>query len=315
MAAVEVSEDWERTIAAFLRELETAGASPNTIRAYVVDLRELGAWATGLRRPPGDLRYRDLRGYARALSERGLARATVARKLAAIRSLGAHLVRSGVAAQNPAELLRSPKRDSRLPRVLGPDEAARLLDRIPATGPARGARPRDAGAHLCMRPARRRDPRHARRRRRLRVRVRPRPREGREGAHGADRGAGSEGASAATSTSLVRPSRAVGTTNSRCSCRSEAAPFTRPTSGGGSSAGFVRRGSREASRHTSCATRSRPTCSRAEPTCARSRSCSAIRASRPRRSTRGWSRGGCGASTQGPIRVPEHRPDNVPDPS
>ncbi len=135
MAAVEVSEDWERTIAAFLRELETAGASPNTIRAYVVDLRELGAWATGLRRPPGDLRYRDLRGYARALSERGLARATVARKLAAIRSLGAHLVRSGAAAQNPAELLGSPKRDSRLPRVLGPDEAARLLDRIPARGP------------------------------------------------------------------------------------------------------------------------------------------------------------------------------------
>ncbi len=135
MAEVELSGDWERAIGAFLRELETAGASPNTIRAYGVDLRELGAWATELQRPPGDLRYRDLRGYARALSERGLARATVARKLAAIRSFGAHLVRSGAAAQNPAELLPSPKRDSRLPRVLGPDEAARLLDRIPARGP------------------------------------------------------------------------------------------------------------------------------------------------------------------------------------
>ena len=135
MAEVELSGDWEGAIGAFLRELETAGASPNTIRAYGVDLRELGAWATELQRPPGDLRYRDLRGYARALSERGLARATVARKLAAIRSFGAHLVRSGAAAQNPAELLPSPKRDSRLPRVLGPDEAARLLDRIPARGP------------------------------------------------------------------------------------------------------------------------------------------------------------------------------------
>ena len=41
----------------------------------------------------------------------------------------------GRAAQNPAELLPSPKRRSRLPRVLGPDEIAALLDRIPASGP------------------------------------------------------------------------------------------------------------------------------------------------------------------------------------
>ena len=46
-----------------------------------------------------------------------------------------HLVRTGGAAQNPAELLPSPKRGSRLPRVLGPDEVASLLDRIPAAGP------------------------------------------------------------------------------------------------------------------------------------------------------------------------------------
>ncbi len=65
MAEVERSEDWEGTIEAFLRELETAGASPNTIRAYRADLRELGAWASELDRAPGDLRYRDLRGYAR----------------------------------------------------------------------------------------------------------------------------------------------------------------------------------------------------------------------------------------------------------
>ena len=59
----------------------------------------------------------------------------MARKLAAVRSLHDHLVRAGGAAQNPAELLPSPKRGSRLPRVLGPDEVAALLDRIPASGP------------------------------------------------------------------------------------------------------------------------------------------------------------------------------------
>ncbi len=44
-------------------------------------------------------------------------------------------MRTGGAAQNAAELLPSPKRESRLPRVLSPDEAARLLDRMPATDP------------------------------------------------------------------------------------------------------------------------------------------------------------------------------------
>ena len=79
--------------------------------------------------------YRDLRSYAAALSERGLARASVARKLAAVRSFHDHLTRTGAAPQNPAELLPMPKKESRLPRVLAPDDIARLLDRIPASGP------------------------------------------------------------------------------------------------------------------------------------------------------------------------------------
>ena len=99
------------------------------------DLAELAEWATGRGMAPGRLAYRDLRAYAAALSERSLARSSIARKLAAVRSLHDHLVRTGGAAQNPAELLPSPKRRSRLPRVLGPDEIAALLDRIPASGP------------------------------------------------------------------------------------------------------------------------------------------------------------------------------------
>jgi integrase/recombinase XerC/integrase/recombinase XerD len=135
MAEEDLSAEWGRAIEAFLRELGTSGASPHTLRAYRNDLGELGRWAGERGHDPGDLRYRELRAYAAALSERGLARATVARKLVAIRSLGTHLVNTGVAAQNPAELLPSPKRASRLPRVLGPEQAARLLDRIPAGGP------------------------------------------------------------------------------------------------------------------------------------------------------------------------------------
>ena len=119
----------------FRRDLETRGVSPNTLRAYGADLTELAAWATGRGNEPATLAYRDLRAYAAALSGRGLARSSVSRKLAAVRSFHDHLVRSGDAEQNPGELLPAPKPESKLPRVLGPEEVATLLERIPARTP------------------------------------------------------------------------------------------------------------------------------------------------------------------------------------
>lgn len=129
------SPAWEATLAGFRRELERRGSSRHTITAYGGDLAELAQWATERGKEPGAMVYRDLRSYAAALSERGLARASIARKLAAVRALHDHLARSGEIAQNPADLLPMPKRAARLPHVLGPDEIAKLLDRIPARGP------------------------------------------------------------------------------------------------------------------------------------------------------------------------------------
>ena len=129
------SPAWEAALLDFGRELERRGSSRHTVRAYRNDLAELSEWASRLGKEPGGLAYRDLRSYAAALSERGLARTSVARKLAAVRSFHDHLARTGAAAQNPAELLPMPKKASRLPRVLGPEEVGRLLDRIPAAGP------------------------------------------------------------------------------------------------------------------------------------------------------------------------------------
>src|SRR5204862_4634795 len=76
-----IAPAWTASLASFERELMTRGASPNTLRAYRNDLRELAEWASTRDREPGRLAYRDLRAYAAALSERGLARSSVARKL------------------------------------------------------------------------------------------------------------------------------------------------------------------------------------------------------------------------------------------
>jgi integrase/recombinase XerC/integrase/recombinase XerD len=105
------------------------------MRAYRSDLRELAEWASARNAEPTDLRYRDLRSFAATLSERGLAKSSVGRKLTAIRSFLDGMLRAGAIEANPAELLGTPKREQRLPRALGRDQVADLLDRIPAQTP------------------------------------------------------------------------------------------------------------------------------------------------------------------------------------
>ncbi|MBA3839248.1 MAG: tyrosine recombinase XerC [Thermoleophilaceae bacterium] len=106
-----------------------------TRRAYGVDLVQLARWAGARSLGPRGLAHGDVRRYAGALSERGLSRGTVARKLAAVRSFHRHLVSRGELAANPADLVPSPRRDDHLPRVLKPAEAEELLARIPAREP------------------------------------------------------------------------------------------------------------------------------------------------------------------------------------
>ncbi len=131
----EESPGWEAALLAFARELERRGSAERTRRAYNDDLTELARWATARGYEPGGLRYRELRGFAAHLSERGLARSSVARKIAAIRSFHDHLVTSGEASANPADLLPSPKREQRLPRAIGHEQMSQLLERIPARTP------------------------------------------------------------------------------------------------------------------------------------------------------------------------------------
>jgi len=134
-AGERLGHGWRDALARFERDLTARGAAQNTKRAYRVDLEQFASWAGERGLEPDAIAYRQLRGYAAALSERGLSRATVSRKLASIRSLYAHLVAVGDARQSPAELLPNPKRDSRLPRVMGREEVGSLLDRIPAGSP------------------------------------------------------------------------------------------------------------------------------------------------------------------------------------
>ncbi len=125
--------NWDDALEAYDRDLRGRGMAERTRRAYGVDLGQFVEWAG--ERAPGEIRHRDVRRYAAGLSSAGMAAATVARKLAAIRGLFDFLVRTERVGQNPADLVSSPKREEKLPRVLSAGQVRDLLEKIPARTP------------------------------------------------------------------------------------------------------------------------------------------------------------------------------------
>jgi len=108
-------------------------ASPATVRAYVHDVAAMAAFAERLGHAgPADVTRRDLRRWVAQQATRDLARATIARRVAAVRRYYAWLHRRGVVAVDPTVGLRAPAGGSRLPRVLRQDELDVLLDAPPA---------------------------------------------------------------------------------------------------------------------------------------------------------------------------------------
>jgi site-specific recombinase XerD len=130
-----VSRAWREARDAFDDDLRRRAVAPRTRRAYAIDSGQFVRWATEHGLQPADADVRALRRWVASLSEAGQAPTTVARKLASLRGLFGVQMALGVRAENPADLLSSPKRPQRLPRVLKPAEVATLLDRIPATTP------------------------------------------------------------------------------------------------------------------------------------------------------------------------------------
>jgi integrase/recombinase XerC len=120
-------------IAAFLEYLAVErGASPHTLRNYGVDLREF----TVFLRAEGDgglaaIDARVVRAYLAGLHRRGLAKSSIARKLASVRSCLRFLARRGIIEQNAARQVRGPREQRRLPSFLPKDESKELLDRAP----------------------------------------------------------------------------------------------------------------------------------------------------------------------------------------
>ena len=143
---VVVTAAWDAARELLEDDLRRRDAAPRTVRAYRVDLAQFAAWARARGLEPADVGPKDVRSYVAALSDRDAAPSTSARKLAALRALFRSQREHGRIAQNPAELVSTPKRPRELPRLLKAREAAALLDAIGAGGP-----PSNAGEPLNLR--------------------------------------------------------------------------------------------------------------------------------------------------------------------
>jgi integrase/recombinase XerC len=120
-----------------------ANRSPHTVRAYLGDavglldhLHRLGG------RSVGDLELSTLRGWLAIQRNRGLARTTLARRSASLRTFTAWAHRCGLTAADSGALLANPRAHRTLPPVLDRAEAARAMEPARDPGTALGRRDR-----------------------------------------------------------------------------------------------------------------------------------------------------------------------------
>jgi integrase/recombinase XerC len=108
-------------------------ASPQTIREYRRDTQQFAAFVA----PPDEdplpltaIDHRIVREYLAMMYDRGLERASVARRLASLRTFFKFCVREKYTTQNPARLVKTPKLAKRVPRVLTAEELNDFLDAL-----------------------------------------------------------------------------------------------------------------------------------------------------------------------------------------
>ena len=81
-----INPSWSAALRDFDEGMRRQQLAEKTRRAYGVDLGQLAEWAGANALAPEQLDFRALRRFAGVLSERGMSRSTVARKLASTRS-------------------------------------------------------------------------------------------------------------------------------------------------------------------------------------------------------------------------------------
>lgn len=104
--------------------------SPHTIRAYRVDLQQFTDYlknAADIHNIEG-VDFRHIRNFVGSLIRGGFKKSSAERKLAAVKSFFSFLTKRGFIKNNPAKLVKSPRKEKRIPSFLSQAEAEKLMD-------------------------------------------------------------------------------------------------------------------------------------------------------------------------------------------
>ena len=129
-----LSQEIQSAIDQFLEHLRVErNYSPHTLRNYRSDLESFFEHGKKNRGKPDQelakaASFRSIRDYLAMLYTERRTPATIARKLAALRSFYRYACREGLAKDNPAKLVSTPRQPQRLPEVMTAEEMNHLLD-------------------------------------------------------------------------------------------------------------------------------------------------------------------------------------------
>jgi tyrosine recombinase XerC len=125
----------DQIVAKFMRYLTVErNSSPHTRTSYKTDIRQFIDFLKSnedqdTEEPDiNSITRLDIRLWLGELSDRGLARNTIARKVASLRSFFKYCYKRGHIEKNPAHLLLVPKKESRLPKTVNPEGINRMME-------------------------------------------------------------------------------------------------------------------------------------------------------------------------------------------
>ncbi len=123
---------------------------PTTLDAYGRDIDGWLAYLHGQNCTIADVGKLEFRGYLRQLSARKLARTTIARKVASIRSFYRYGTRSGQYASVEIGFMKPPRLIASIPKALPEHDAAELIDAIKQLDGAEWTKTRDIAVLLLL---------------------------------------------------------------------------------------------------------------------------------------------------------------------
>ncbi len=103
-------------------------ASEHTIRSYMNDLVELINFINDESKSVSTIDFFILREYITTLYDRNLTKTTIERKISTLKSFFKYLTQKGILEENPARMLKFPKKEKKLFKVFNIDDLFNLLE-------------------------------------------------------------------------------------------------------------------------------------------------------------------------------------------